>query len=140
MRIKKVTQTTPVQAHLTNSYSTSTADGYSANYINNNKTGFSYISGGVSGTEEIFVKDLKFRTIKVVCSNSGTAYNVDYSSVPGTVVTSFIVGAANTQSNANINYITPLSNVTNTKILQIKSNHAAAQTEVYIGVFYYPAN
>lgn len=34
MRIKKVTQTTPIQAHLTNSYSTSTEDGYSADYIN----------------------------------------------------------------------------------------------------------
>lgn len=34
MRIKKVSQTTPVQAHLTNAYSESTQDGYSADYIN----------------------------------------------------------------------------------------------------------
>lgn len=34
MRIKKVSQTIPVQAHLTNVYTESTQDGYSANYIN----------------------------------------------------------------------------------------------------------
>jgi len=104
------------------------------------KTGFSYISGGVGGTEEIFVKDLKFRTIMVTCANSGTTYGVDYSSIPGTVVTSFIVSSANTQSNANINYLVPLGSSTNMKIAQIKSNHSAGQTQVYIGVFYYPAD
>ena len=35
MRIKKVTQTTPTPAQIINSYSESTTDGYSANYINN---------------------------------------------------------------------------------------------------------
>ena len=34
MRIKKVSQTTPVQAQIVDGYSTSTTDGYSANYIN----------------------------------------------------------------------------------------------------------
>lgn len=35
MRIKKTSQTTPVQAEIVNAYSTSTEDGYSASYINN---------------------------------------------------------------------------------------------------------
>ncbi len=34
MRIKKVSQTTPVQAQIVDGYSTSTTDGYSANYLN----------------------------------------------------------------------------------------------------------
>lgn len=34
MRIKKTTETTPVQAEIVNEYSTSTEDGYSANYVN----------------------------------------------------------------------------------------------------------
>lgn len=34
MRIKKTSQTTPVQAEIVNAYSTSTEDGYSASYIN----------------------------------------------------------------------------------------------------------
>ena len=34
MRIKKVSQTTPVQAQIVDGYSTSTTDGYSANYVN----------------------------------------------------------------------------------------------------------
>lgn len=35
MRIKKVSQTTPAQAQIVDGYSTSTTDGYSANYVNN---------------------------------------------------------------------------------------------------------
>ena len=34
MRIKKVSETTPVQAQIVDGYSESTTDGYSANYIN----------------------------------------------------------------------------------------------------------
>ena len=34
MRIKKVSQTTPVQAKIVDGYSTSSTDGYSANYVN----------------------------------------------------------------------------------------------------------
>ena len=34
MRIKKVSQTTPIQAQIVDGYSTSTTDGYSANYVN----------------------------------------------------------------------------------------------------------
>lgn len=36
MRIKKTSATTPVQAQVVNTYSTSTTDAYSANYVNNN--------------------------------------------------------------------------------------------------------
>lgn len=36
MRIKKVSQTTPTIAQIVDGYSTSTTNGYSANYINNN--------------------------------------------------------------------------------------------------------
>lgn len=39
MRIKKVSQTTPVTAQVVDGYSTSTTDAYSANYINNKKWG-----------------------------------------------------------------------------------------------------
>lgn len=35
MRIKKTSATTPVQAQVVNTYSTSTTDAYSANYVNN---------------------------------------------------------------------------------------------------------
>lgn len=38
MRIKKVSQTTPVQAQIVDGYSTSTTDGYSANYINGTRS------------------------------------------------------------------------------------------------------
>lgn len=34
MRIKKVSQTTPIQAQVVDGYSTSTTDSYSANYVN----------------------------------------------------------------------------------------------------------
>lgn len=34
MRIRKVSQTTPTQAQIVDGYSTSTTDGYSANYVN----------------------------------------------------------------------------------------------------------
>lgn len=34
MRIKKVSQTTPTQSQIVDGYSTSTADGYSCNYVN----------------------------------------------------------------------------------------------------------
>ena len=35
MRIEKVSQTTPTSAQIVDGYSTSTTDGYSANYVNN---------------------------------------------------------------------------------------------------------
>lgn len=35
MRIKKTSQTTPIQAQIVDGYSESTTDGYSANYVNN---------------------------------------------------------------------------------------------------------
>lgn len=43
MRIKKVSQTTPVTAQVVDGYSTSTTDAYSANYVNNMQIGTSNI-------------------------------------------------------------------------------------------------
>ena len=110
---------------------------YQGYLLNTSKTGLTAFRGPEGTTTGTFVKDLKFKVINVWCNNSNQEYSVNYSGI--NVVTSFILGCANTSSNANIESIVPISNQSDNgyRIINVKSRHATGNTLVFIGVFYY---
>lgn len=108
MRIKKVSETTPVQAQIVDGYSTSTTDGYSANYINQ-KTNIitAYRSADYSITTSSVYEAIPFDENEVV----GTKLTLNSSGgvVIGAGVTNVkisakitLVGASLTAGNKNL--------------------------------------
>lgn len=71
MRIEKVSQTTPTSAQIVDGYSTSTTDGYSANYINNllKKTVLYENENGTSSTITLSENATNFKKLDITLDN-----------------------------------------------------------------------
>lgn len=124
--------------------STSSLDALSANQgkiLNENKLNFGY-SAKVSDTS-IPVSKLRFTVLEVSgVGDFNIKLNEYYTLIDGQIITSFIIGQANTQSNINVTSIVPAINQTNyynyLSELQVFSDAKSATTFVHIGVFYIP--
>ena len=124
--------------------STSSLDALSANQgkiLNENKLNFGY-SAKVSDTS-ISVSKLRFTVLEVSgVGDFNIKLNEYYTLIDGQIITSFIIGQANTQSNINVTSIVPAINQTNyynyLSELQVFSDAKSATTFVHIGVFYIP--
>lgn len=124
--------------------STSSLDALSANQgkvLNENKLNFGY-STKVSDAS-IPVNKLRFTVLEV--SGVGSFYvslKNYYTSIDGKIITSFVIGQANTQNNVNVTSIVPAINRRDyfnyISELQVFSNAESATTFVHIGVFYIP--
>lgn len=71
MRIRKVSQTTPTTSNIVNEYSTSTTDGYSANYVNNllKKTVLYENENGTSSTITLSENATNFKKLDITLDN-----------------------------------------------------------------------
>lgn len=124
--------------------STSSLDALSANQgkiLNENKLNFGY-SAKVNDTS-IPVSKLRFTVLEVSgVGDFNIKLNKYYTLIDGQIITSFIIGQANTQNNINVTSIVPAINQTNyynyLSELQVFSDAKTATTFVHIGVFYIP--
>lgn len=124
--------------------STSSLDALSANqgkHLNETKLNFGY-SAKVSNTS-IPANKLRFTVLEVSgVGDFNIGLNEYYASIDGQVITSFVIGQANTQNNINVTSIVPTINQANyyncLSGLQVFSNAKSATTFVHIGVFYIP--
>lgn len=124
--------------------STSSLDALSANQgkiLNENKLNFGY-SAKVNDTS-IPVSKLRFTVLEVSgVGDFNIKLNEYYTLIDGQIITSFIIGQANTQNNINVTSIVPAINQTNyynyLSELQVFSDAKTATTFVHIGVFYIP--
>jgi microcystin-dependent protein len=124
--------------------STSSIDALSANQgkiLNENKLNFGY-SAKVNDTS-IPVSKLRFTVLEVSgVGDFNIKLNKYYTLIDGQIITSFIIGQANTQNNINVTSIVPAINQTNyynyLSELQVFSDAKTATTFVHIGVFYIP--
>lgn len=125
MRIKKVTQTTPVQAHLTNSYSTSTEDGYSCNYINEfiNDTGSNYLQIG----EKLIIWGVKTAS---AAASTGTDITITFPKRFANTNYSFVV-MKSTIGNSTALYPTISTKSVNQCVLNVYNSHSGAISNNY---------
>lgn len=146
MKIRKIAQTPGLVAtvvdNLTNS---SNVDALSANQgkiLNENKLNFEYSKK--TGDISILVNKMRFTVLEgaAMGSNVEIDFSSMYSSLNGTVVTSFVIGQVNTQSNVNVTSLVPTINQgiywNYVARVRVFSNAPSATTLVHVGVFYIP--
>lgn len=142
--IKAETSSYTLSKVVDNLNSSSNTDSLSANQgkvLNENKLNFGY-STKVSDAS-IPVNKLRFTVLEV--SGVGSFYvslKNYYTSIDGQIITSFVIGQANTQNNVNVTSIVPAINQRDyfnyISELQVFSKAESATTFVHIGVFYIP--
>lgn len=146
MKIRKIAQTPGLVATVVdNLISTSKVDALSANQgkiLNENKLNFEYSKK--TGDISILVNKMRFTVLEgaAMGSNVEVDFSSMYPSLNGTVVTSFVIGQANTQSNINVTSLVPTINQGTywnyVARVRVFSNSPSATTLVHVGVFYIP--
>jgi hypothetical protein len=120
MRIKKTSQYMQGAANLSNAYGTSNENGYTQEYINNNSWKFQMISRAVSLT-----------------ANTGAFPEINYDSIPGTIICSFLIGVECTTDNGLLTQCVPAELRNNGIMTAISLKSSVNQTcTVRVGVIY----
>lgn len=146
MKIRKIAQTPGLVATVVdNLISTSKVDALSANQgkiLNENKLNFEYSKK--IGDISILANKMRFTVLEGAAAGSNVEIDFSsmYSSLNGTVVTSFVIGQVNTQSNVNVTSLVPTVNQGEywnyISRVRVFSNAPSATTLVHVGVFYIP--
>lgn len=146
MKIRKIAQTPGLVATVVdNLIGTSKVDALSANQgkiLNENKLNFEYSKK--IGDISILANKMRFTVLEGAAAGSNVEIDFSsmYSSLNGTVVTSFVIGQVNTQDNSNVTSLVPTVNQGKywNYILRVRvfSNAPSGTTLVHVGVFYIP--
>lgn len=144
--IIKAKQTQAVVATVVdNLINTSKVDALSANQgkiLNENKLNFEYSKK--IGDISILANKMRFTVLEGAAAGSNVEIDFSsmYSSLNGTVVTSFVIGQVNTQDNGNVTSLVPTVNQGKywnyISRVRVFSNAPSATTLVHVGVFYIP--
>ena len=125
MRIRKTSETTPITGTVTNSYNTSTTDGYSCNYINEfiNDTGSNYLQIG----EKLIIWGVKTAS---AAASTGTDITITFPKRFANTNYSFVV------TKSTIGYSTDLYPTISTKsvnqcVLNVFNSHSSSISNNY---------
>ena len=96
------------------------------------------------GDISILANKMRFTVLEGAAAGSNVEIDFSsmYSSLNGTVVTSFVIGQVNTQDNGNVTSLVPTVNQGKywnyISRVRVFSNAPSATTLVHVGVFYIP--
>lgn len=133
MRIEKVSQTTPTSAQIVDGYSTSTTDGYSANYVNN------YVEGlhTYSATETIVGTWIDGKPLyrKVITYSKTGGGDFSFNHNIANIGNYWLGGESNINSNGTVYSLNMINTTQNLDYQWRKAGITSTQIIGYIGEY-----